>query len=178
MRRRPRPHPRARPVGVWHKRPSVAPTPPRASAVSHAGRLDRQQLPHTREPGPWRPGWHRNVAASTSGREAATGAWQAGVPASTRRARRIGRCCSPCGQCVRQCANRRRRQLCTGATRSSTWRGRSPGSGMARVGLVPRRPRVRSARRASRPQSRRSGMHQICCREIRLGTSGKKELPA
>ena len=51
----------------------------------------------------------------------------------------IGRCCSPCGQCVRQCANRRRRQLCTGATRSSTWRGRSPGSGMARVGLVPRR---------------------------------------
>ena len=69
----------------------------------------------------------------------------------------IGRCCSPCGQCVRQCANRRRRQLCTGATRSSTWRGRSPGSGMARVGLVPRRPRVRSVRRASRPQSRRSG---------------------
>ena len=51
MRRRPRPHPRARPVGVWHKRPSVAPTPPRASAVSHAGRLDRQQLPHTRQPG-------------------------------------------------------------------------------------------------------------------------------
>ena len=51
MRRRPRPHPRARPVGVWHQRPSVAPTPPRASAVSHAGRLDRQQLPHTRQPG-------------------------------------------------------------------------------------------------------------------------------
>ena len=51
MRRRPRPHPRAGPVGVWHQRPSVAPTPPRASAVSHAGRLDRQQLRHTREPG-------------------------------------------------------------------------------------------------------------------------------
>ena len=39
MRRRPRPHPRARPVGVWHQRPSDAPTPLRASAVSHAGCL-------------------------------------------------------------------------------------------------------------------------------------------
>ena len=40
-------------------------------------------------------------ASTNLGREAATSVWQAAVPAGTRRARRIGQCCSPCGQCLR-----------------------------------------------------------------------------
>ena len=39
MLRRPRARPRARPVGPWHQRPNGAPTPQRASTVSHAGSL-------------------------------------------------------------------------------------------------------------------------------------------
>ena len=40
--------------------------------------------------------------ASTNGRDAATSAWQAAVSAGTRRAPRIGQCCSTCGRCLRR----------------------------------------------------------------------------
>jgi len=91
--------PRARPVGAWHQRPSDAPTPQRASAVPHAGRLAGSSC----------TGWPDadgqaggKAAASTNGREAATSAWQAVVSVGTGRAPRSGRFCSPGGRCVRQ----------------------------------------------------------------------------
>ena len=99
MLRPPRARPRARPVGAWHQRPNGAPTPQRASAVSHAGSLT----------GSSRTGWPDaegqaggKAEASTNGREAATSVWQADVSAGTRRARRTGQCCSPCRRCLRR----------------------------------------------------------------------------
>ena len=99
MLRRPRARPRAWPVGAWHQRPSGAPTPQRASAVSHAGSLT----------GSSRTGWPDaegraggKAEARTNGREAATSVWQAAVSAGTRRAPRTGQCCSPCGRCLRR----------------------------------------------------------------------------
>ena len=99
MLRPPRARPRARPVGPWHQRPNGAPTPQRASAVSHAGSLT----------GSSRTGWPDaegqaggKAEASTNGREAATSVWQADVSAGTRRARRTGQCCSPCRRCLRR----------------------------------------------------------------------------
>ena len=99
MLRRPRPRPRARPAGAWHQRPSGVPTPQRASAVCHAGRLTGSSL--TGGPGAGCQAGGK-PEASTNGREAATSAWQAVLSAGTGRAPRIGQCCSPGGRCVRQ----------------------------------------------------------------------------